>query len=243
MFTDTPIPYLEFPKAPFGKAFVDERLISVSDYFGNRILVEPVYFNGGYEGTSEKCYIREGTAQRLEKALLSLPDGMTFKVFDGWRSVTAQQALYDKYYKSVKENNPSFNEEQLETETKKFVSVPSSDPENPSVHNTGGAIDLTLYSLTMQRELDMGTGFDDFTLKANTHSFEEREAEKYENYIEVRNNRRLLYYSMTRAGFTNLPTEWWHYDFGDGFWSFYTGKPAVYKGLINAVSVKTEERQ
>lgn len=243
MFSETPIPYFDFPKGPFEKSFSDEKMISVSEYFGGRILVEPVYFNSGYEGTSEKCFIREGAAQRLEKALSFLPEGMTFKVFDGWRSVTAQQSLYDKYYRSVKENNPSFSEEQLKNETKKFVSLPSLDPENPSVHNTGGAIDLTIYSLTEQKELNMGTGFDDFTIKANTRSFEETEAEKNKNHIEVRNNRRLLYYTMINAGFTNLPTEWWHYDYGDFFWSRYTKKPSIYKGLINNAPTGEEKKQ
>lgn len=238
MYMEKPIPLFEFPKAPNGKAFIEEELVSVSDYFGGKILVQPVYFDQGYEGASEKCFIRKGTAERLEKALLLLPKGLTFKAFDGWRSVTTQQSLYDKYYQSVKENNPLMNEEELEAETKKFVSKPSLDPENPSVHNTGGAIDLTLFDLEQQCELNLGTAFDDFTPKAYTHSFEEEAAKQYEDYEEIRNNRRLLYYCMTRAGFTNLPTEWWHYDYGDNFWSYYTGNAAFYNGLINTLPTK-----
>lgn len=233
MYTEKPIPLFKFPKEPKGKAFIDEKLISVFDYFGGKILVEPVYFNQGYEGASKKCFIRKGTAERLEKALLSLPKGLTFKAFDGWRSAATQQSLFDGYYKSVKENNPNMNSTELEEETKKFVSKPSLDPENPSVHNTGGAIDLTLFDLEQQRELDLGTAFDDFTPKAYIHFFEKEQARRYDNWEKVRDNRRLLYHCMTEAGFTNLPTEWWHYDFGDNFWSFYTGKPAIYNGLIN----------
>ena len=130
------------------------------------------------------------------------------------------------------------NSAELEEETKKFVSKPSLDPENPSVHNTGGAIDLTLFDPEQQRELDMGTAFDDFTPKAYAHFFEEEEARRYDNWEKVRENRRLLYRCMTEAGFTNLPTEWWHYDFGDNFWSFYTGKPAIYNGLINTPPIE-----
>lgn len=253
MNTERSIPLFEFPKEPKGKAFADEGLISVGDYFGGKILVEPVYFNQGYEGASEKCFIRKGTAERLEKALLSLPKGLTFKVFDGWRSITTQQSLYDRYLKSIRENNPTMNERELEAETKRFVSKPSLNPESPSVHNTGGAVDLTLFDLERQCELDLGTVFDDFTPKAYTHSFEEErdeqeeeekkegqdeqdekeDARRYEDHEKIRNNRRLLYYCMIEVGFTNLPTEWWHYDYGDNFWSYYTGKPAIYNGLIN----------
>lgn len=233
MFENKPIPLFEFPKESKRKDFADEKLFSVADYFGGKILVEAVYFNQGYKGASEKCFIRKGAAERLEKAFLFLPKGLTFKVFDGWRSVTTQQSLYDGYYKSVRENSPSMNEKELEEETKRFVSKPSLNPENPSVHNTGGAIDLTLFDLERQCELDLGTTFDDFTPKAYTHSFEEEDARQYEGWEKIRDNRRLLYYCMIEAGFTNLPTEWWHFDYGDNFWSFYTGKPAIYKGLID----------
>ena len=49
---------------------------------------------------------------------------------------------------------------------------------------------------------------------------------------EVRDNRRLLYETMINAGFTNLPSEWWHYDYGTKFWGYFTGKKALYKGIL-----------
>jgi D-alanyl-D-alanine dipeptidase len=33
---------------------------------------------------------------------------------------------------------------------------------------------------------------------------------------------------MTDAGFTNMPTKWWHYDYGNKFWAYYTKEPAKY---------------
>ena len=71
----------------------------------------------------------------------------------------------------------------------------------------------------------MGTGFDAFSKKTNTVYYE-----GINN--EIRNNRRLLYYTMIKAGFTNLPSEWWHYDYGDRFWAYYTKKPAIYRGVF-----------
>jgi D-alanyl-D-alanine dipeptidase len=53
-------------------------------------------------------------------------------------------------------------------------------------------------------ELDMGTGYDEFTEKA---------AAAYNDLPdEVLRNRGLLDDIMTRAGFSVLPSEWWHYD-------------------------------
>ena len=45
---------------------------------------------------------------------------------------------------------------------------------------------------------------------------------------EIIRNRRLLYHVMTENGFTNLPSEWWHYDYGDRFWAYYNQKSILY---------------
>ena len=37
---------------------------------------------------------------------------------------------------------------------------------------------------------------------------------------------------MTEVGFTNLPSEIWHYDYGDRAWAFYNNEPALYKGIF-----------
>ena len=132
---------------------------------------------------------------------------------------------------------------------RKFVSDPIPDREVPPVHTTGGAIDLTIVD-SDGNELDMGTSFDAFTEKTKTDYFERIDAnEIYNNsyyndkdekcnsvckkhITSVRDNRRLLYAVMTKAGFTNLPSEWWHYDYGDRFWAYYNKCSAIYEGVF-----------
>ncbi len=220
------IPKSEPPRECGRHEFIDEPLISLSEYFGNRIKVSPQYFYQGLSGAVDGCYLRKSAAVLLKKALERLPKGLTFKVFDAWRPIEVQTALFRRFYDSLKADNPDWNDEQLTVETKKFVSLPSMDPERPSVHNSGGAIDLTIIEINSGRELNMGTGFDDFTEKSLTAHFEDSD------HAEIRDNRRLLYRVMTEAGFTNYPLEWWHYDYGDSFWSYYTGRPAMYRGII-----------
>jgi len=48
----------------------------------------------------------------------------------------------------------------------------------------------------------------------------------------VRQNRRLLCHAMHQAGFENLPSEWWHFDYGDRFWAYYRNCPAMYAGVF-----------
>ncbi len=230
MYTKKPIPLFEFPTEDYVKGYIDSEMVSINDFFDGKILTEPVYFNRHLAGAVRNCKIRLITAERLKAALNSLPKNLTFKVYDSYRTAETQQALYDDYYKAVESAHSDWSLEQLEAETKKFVSKPSLDEENPSVHNTGGAIDLTLYDKEKGSELNLGTVFDDFSDKANTRFFEENP--DLPNAREVCENRRLLYWTMINAGFTNLPTEWWHYDYGDKFWSYYTKKPALFKGVL-----------
>jgi D-alanyl-D-alanine dipeptidase len=73
-----------------------------------------------------------------------------------------------------------------------------------SGHVQHTSIDMTLAYLDGV-ELDMGTDFDDFTERAHLDTQEVTDAQ--------RNNRVKLATFMGRVGFTQLPTEWWHFDF------------------------------
>lgn len=219
-----PIPTEKMPGIYSINDFSEETFVSIKEATGGRVLEEPVYFNLGIKGAENCCKIRTGTAKRLITALEMLPSGLTFKVYDAWRSAEVQQTLFDR---QMKENiKRGFSEEQAIIETRKFVSHPSYDERQPAVHSTGGAIDLTIVDIKTGCELNMGTEFDDFSPKAYTAYFENS------NDTEIRNNRRLLYHAMISAGFTNLPSEWWHFDYGDAFWAFYKKSPIIYKGKI-----------
>ena len=73
----------------------------------------------------------------------------------------------------------------------------------------------------------MGIKFDQFTNLTNTDAFENKKMNQ-----TIKNNRRLLYNCMIKAGFTNLPSEIWHYDYGNRAWAYYKKKPAIYNGIF-----------
>lgn len=62
--------------------------------------------------------------------------------------------------------------------------------------------------------LKMGTGFDHFGPEANIRYYEDLAATRKlsEKEKEVLLNRRFLYWTMKKAGFSNYPEEWWHWD-------------------------------
>jgi D-alanyl-D-alanine dipeptidase len=111
--------------------------------------------------------------------------GMGLKIFDAYRPY----AVTVKFWELVKDE--------------RYVANPSKG----SGHNRGIAVDLTIIDLKTGKELDMGTGFDNFTDSAH-HAFTQLPS-------AVLQNRYLLKSLMEKNGFKAFDTEWWHYFFGD----------------------------
>ena len=88
------------------------------------------------------------------------------------------------------------------------------DPNLGSLHNFGMAIDLTIVD-QHQKELDMGTLFDDFADLAQPKLEEKFLLTGELNQTQFQ-NRQILRGIMTAAGFEQLPHEWWHYNAFDG---------------------------
>ena len=203
----------------------EEALIELSDIGEAAIIADMQYYKQKIRFATNKCYLRKSVWDKLKCAVRFLPCGYKFKIYDGWRPFKVQKALYDDYRKLLEE---SYRGQPLpddfEQLVAQFVSIPNQDPEKPPVHCTGGAVDLTIVDADGV-ELNMGGAFDDFTEISNTAYFEKG------GDAEARDNRRLLYNIMLRSGFSNLPSEWWHYDYGDRFWAIYYGEKAKYRGI------------
>ncbi len=71
----------------------------------------------------------------------------------------------------------------------------------------------------------------------------ERLAEPDTRQRRVRDHRRLLYHAMLDAGFSNLPSEWWHYDFGDQLWAWHTGATQALFGPVQLQAMDALWRQ
>lgn len=119
---------------------------------------------------------------------------------------------------------------------KKYVSIPHRLEYEYPVHTSGGAVDVTLLDYN-GKEINMGTEFDEMVSAAQTDYYENLEDE------EIKMNRRILYNAMISAGFTNLPSEWWHYDYGNRFWAFYKKKPIIYRAVYEREGVRIEKQK
>jgi D-alanyl-D-alanine dipeptidase len=198
---------------------------------------KPAYYEKRLPGSIDKCFMRSRVADLLIKAADNLPQGLSFKIYDAWRPSSVQEYLFHNYVEQLSRlpKNKGKSLEQLHEEAAEFVSFPSKDPTTPFVHATGGAVDLTIVDEN-HRELAMGTEFDDFTEKAHT-AYYENSSHSGDLLEQIRSNRRLLYNIMTGVGFTNLPSEWWHYDYGDRFWAYFNNTAAIYEGILTIEEV------
>ena len=85
------------------------------------------------------------------------------------------------------------------------------DPAKGSRHNRGSAVDVTLVELKSGKEMEMPSGYDDFTERAHY---------AYTNLPPAAiSNRALLRATMSKCGFVPLETDWWHFD--DADWTNY----------------------
>ena len=234
------VPIIPEPEIYTASRFSGSRLVEILP--DEKIDIKMMYPTLGFENAEERCIVREEVYALLKKAGELLPAGYRFRIWDAWRPFLLQKELYKRYSDEIIDYfglRDKSSDEQSSI-IRRYVSEPIPDTAVPPVHTTGGAVDLTIIGPDGS-ELDMGCSFDEFTDKTATAYFESeytnnsettnKELDK-DSYIVIRNNRRLLYNIMIEAGFTNLPSEWWHYDYGDRFWGYYTDSPAIYEGIF-----------
>lgn len=222
---NTPIPKINIaPKSIATQPDIkNSSFIIVND--NDYIVVDMQYFKNKIPEATPICYLREEVYNMLLTAAKKLPKGYKLKVYDAWRPLNVQKYLYNFYRDNIIKSFSHLPPSEIEKIVSGFVSVPSENKLTPPVHTTGGAVDVTIVDKNGD-ELDMGTVFDAFEESANTYFFEES---KYE---QIKTNRRLLYNTMISVGFTNLPSEWWHYDYGDAFWALLTTDIPKYPGIF-----------
>ena len=84
-------------------------------------------------------------------------------------------------------------------------------PWDISLHNYGAAVDLSIKDLNKNALLDMGTSFDFFGQLAEPR-YEYKFVKSKALSDTAYKNRLLLRSVMKKAGFSSIPSEWWHFN-------------------------------
>jgi len=167
--------------------------------------------------------LRKSARDLLSTAANNLPAGHKLLVVTAYRPIWMQKELYRRREKQLAIKHPFLMIFQY-PKWRKLVNRYTSPPGGSS-HQYGGAADVTIIDPQGNR-LDMGTTLTDYGIKVHT-----------ENDLitdEHRNNRKILYEAMIKAGFANYPLEWWHYSYGDRMWAAYTGRSECIYGRIDS---------
>ena len=155
------------------------------------------FMNMDMYGDLETCYLRKNPAEMLLRAneyLKETNPELNLLIYDGLRPRSIQRKLWNAL------------DEVPETERTQYVA----DPEKGSIHNYGAAVDLTL-AHENGSPLDMGTNYDYFGELAFPALEDSLLSIGVLTKAQIQ-NRKILRSVMTRAGFSTISSEWWHFN-------------------------------
>ncbi len=133
-----------------------------------------------------ECLLRLKTVKALVAANKDfIKKGYKIKLYDCYRPLSIQKKMFEIV------PNPEY----------------VADPKKGSIHNRGGAVDISIVD-SKGKEVDMGTPFDFFGIKAS-HNYT-----KLSN--KIKSNRKFLKKVMIQNGFNSFDSEWWHYNLKTG---------------------------
>ena len=132
--------------------------------------------------------------------------GYRLKVFDAYRP----QMAVDHFVRWARDPDDIRMKKYFYPDLEKKDIIPQGYVAEHSGHSRGSTVDLTLFDMATQRDLDMGGTFD---------FFGELSHPDYSGVSEAQHaNRMLLQKLMVKHGFNPLETEWWHFTLENEPW-------------------------
>ena len=170
-------------------AILEIRYYSTYNFTGDRV--------DGYE--EPVALLTKEAAASLKEVSDDLKDqGYRLKIFDAYRP---QEAVTD-FVEWAKDDDTEMKE-YFYPELDKDVLFPQGYIAEHSGHSRGSTVDLTLFDMATEKEVDMGGTFDYFG-ELSHPDYTDITDEQYDN-------RMILRKAMTDHGFKPLEEEWWHF--------------------------------
>ena len=171
-------------------AILEIRYYSTYNFVGERI--------DGYE--NPVAYLTKEAAAALKEVSDELvKKGYRLKIYDAYRPQTAVNH-FSRWAKAVKDTKMK---EYFYPELDKSVLFKQGYIDYKSGHSRGSTLDLTLFDMKTEQEVDMGGTFDYFGKKSHP-DYKGITPKQFENRMILRD-------AMTSHGFKPLSTEWWHF--------------------------------
>ena len=189
MFSDNAGGFVSVSEA-IPDVILEIRYYSTFNFIGERI--------AGYE--QPVALLTRQAAGRLKEAADELAGkGYRLKIYDAYRP----QKAVDHFVRWAKDAADLRMKPYFYPEIDKKDIIPGHYIAEHSGHSRGSTVDLTLFDLRTQKELDMGGPFDYFG-ELSHPDYRDITEEQYAN-------RMLLRDTMLRHGFLPITSEWWHF--------------------------------
>ena len=190
---------------------LDIRYYSSFNFIGERI--------DGYEEPAA-LMTREAARALRGASDEAMEQGFRLKVFDAYRP----QRAVDHFVRWAADSGDIRTKAYFYPDLDKSQVIPQGYIAEHSGHSRGSTVDLTLFDMATQQDLDMGGTFD---------FFGERSHPDYAGVTAAQHaNRMRLQQLMVRHGFRPITEEWWHFTLENEPWpdTYFTfpvsGRPA-----------------
>lgn len=172
------------------EALTEVRYYTLYNFIGDRVR--------GYE--EPVALVTKETAYALREVQAEIaPLGYVIKIFDSYRP----QMAVDHFVEWARDVNDVRMQKYFYPEENKANLFAHGYIAYRSGHSRGSTVDLTLYDVRNDCDVDMGGTFDYFGYRS------------YPDYphltAEQKKNRQLLRSVMLKHGFRGIDTEWWHF--------------------------------
>ena len=191
-------------------AILEIRYFGTYNFVGKRI--------DGYEQPT--ALLTREAAQALKAVSDDVKaQGYRLKIYDAYRP----QRGVDDFMRWAEDLNATEMKQYFYPELNKDVLIPDYIARK-SGHTRGSTIDLTLFDMTTEKEVDMGCTFDWFGVESHPDFCGNPDTGKYTGgkskagrsiTAKQFKNRMILRNAMMRHGFKPLDTEWWHFTLKD----------------------------
>ena len=148
------------------------------------------------------AHVRTGVVDRLVTAQSLLRRNLRLLIIEGYRPAAVQEQYLQECYNRLRAAHPEWSGGEIQDAAAELVLPP-----HVAGHVAGAAVDLTLAEGD-GAELAM------------------------DGQAEGRTHRALLSSALRAAGFVSDPARWWHWSYGDRYWTFVTGHTSARYGPV-----------
>jgi D-alanyl-D-alanine dipeptidase len=183
-------------------AILEIRYYSTYNFIGSRI-------DGYLEPTALLTRQAADSLRAVSDELLQ--QGYRLKIFDAYRP----QCAVDHFVRWGKDLNDTLMKQYFYPDLDKAVLFDQGYIARRSGHSRGSTVDLTLFDMTSEREVDMGGTFDWFGVESHPDFGGNPETAEYQKGKKITEeqfqNRMILRKAMLKHGFKPYDEEWWHF--------------------------------